>query len=326
LSRTTSLRSATHRWSRSLGLGPADLGVLLAGVAWGVGFVVVKGAIGVLHPVVFSAIRTALAGLALVVCALAFGVDLRVSRREFWELAALGVLGNSVGQLLFILGLARTTAENAALVNSASPVLVAVIGTLLGLERVTRLGWLGVLACFGGIALVVTGGGSGVAFAATTVSGDLLVLLGNCVWSAYTLICVRLTARHGAIKVTVYTLSLAAIPQIFLALPLAGSQPWAQVGWSVVGAILFAGLVGVAIGQTLWNLGIKHLGATRTAVYSIVPPLVTALLAWLVWGIGWSPVQWVGAVLALGGVTLARLRSAPRTRQAETEQPISAED
>ena len=78
-------------------------------------------------------------------------------RRDVLHLALLGLVGNGLYQLFFILGMARTRAGIAALVVAADPRSTAIISHLLGRERLPLRGWLGIVLQLVGVACVVGG-------------------------------------------------------------------------------------------------------------------------------------------------------------------------
>jgi drug/metabolite transporter (DMT)-like permease len=305
------LSASARPLASRLGVGRADLGMLSVALTWGVNYYVIKTVLPSVDPLVFNATRMVLGAVALLVVALCFGADLRISRRDLPALLGLGILGNTGYQIFFILGIARTTAGNAALMNSTSPVLVALLGTALGLERLGKRGWLGVFTCFIGIALLITGGSAQIGFGGSSTLGDFLVLGGATCWALYTLGSKKPIARLGATKVTVYSLILGIWPLILVAVPRVPTQNWSTVGWQAGAAVAFSGLFAIAYGYILWSLGIKHLGPARTAVYSTLPPVVTAVLGWLLLGEQFSGQQWIGAAMTLMGVILTRLPSGP---------------
>lgn len=297
------------------GVSRTDLGMAFVAFIWGVNYPLVKAAIAALDPLVFNALRMAVATVAMPVLALLLGVNLRGTGRDLWKLLALGLMGNTGYQLFFIFGLERTTASNASLMLSTSPVQVALFGALLGLERVGRLGWLGVLSAFAGIALLITGKGEALAFGGASLLGDFLVLCGCSTWALYTLGCRPLIHRHGALRTAVLTVVLGVWPLILLSLPRAVREDWGQVGWGPLGVAAFSGLFAIAVSYMIWNLGVRNLGATRTAVYVTLPPVITALVDWLWLGQRFSGLQWVGATLTLAGVVLTRLSRASSPRE-----------
>ncbi len=290
--------------------------MVFVALTWGINYPLVKSAIAGVDPLIFNALRMATATVAMPLMALLMGVSLRGTGRDLWKLMALGLVGNTGYQLFFIFGLERTTASNASLMLSTSPVQVALFGSLLGLEKVGRLGWLGVFSAFVGIALLVVGKGEALAFGGASLLGDFLVLCGCATWALYTLGMRPLIQRHGALRTAVLAVVLGVWPLILLSLPRAAQEDWSQVGWAPLAVALFSGLFAIAISYMIWNVAVRNLGPTRTAVYGTLPPVVTALVDWLWLGQRFSGLQWLGAALTLAGVILTRL---PRASSSQEE-------
>jgi drug/metabolite transporter (DMT)-like permease len=80
-------------------------------------------------------------------------------------------------------------------------------------------------------------------------------------------------------------------------------------------AILYAGVLSIAIAYLIWYIGVGILGNTRTSTYSNLVPVLTLVVAWIwlheVPRIG----QLAGAAVIIGGVSLAQRRG-PRTEPA----------
>jgi drug/metabolite transporter (DMT)-like permease len=68
---------------------------------------------------------------------------------------------------------------------------------------------------------------------------------------------------------------------------------------------------GSAIGLLLLIVGIRRLGATRASLLSLVEPIVTLTLAFVVLGETTRPVQLLGTVMVLLSFPLARIGRAP---------------
>src|SRR3712207_5086489 len=116
--------------------GATDLMMLAVAAIWGANFTVVKFGTRVLSPLAFNGVRVALAALALTAIALVRR-GAGPSRRQLAALLGLGVIGNGLYQVLFVEGIARTRASDAALVISAGPAFIAILGWLRGTERVS---------------------------------------------------------------------------------------------------------------------------------------------------------------------------------------------
>src|SRR5262245_28691616 len=120
-----------------------DLGLLAVVVCWGYNLSVVKFALLRIDPLAFNGARFLLASATLLALLRGRGETLRVDRRDALALLAAGIVGHTAYQLLFIEGIARTTASHAALIFGITPVVVALLSVALGHERVGAAGWSG---------------------------------------------------------------------------------------------------------------------------------------------------------------------------------------
>src|SRR3982074_1778177 len=87
--------------------GLTDVLLFTMAVIWGANFVVVKYATHIFDPVAFTGLRVGVAAALLLVAVLVRG-GITAPRRDIIRLLLLGVLGNGLYQLFFVLGVART--------------------------------------------------------------------------------------------------------------------------------------------------------------------------------------------------------------------------
>lgn len=274
---------------------------------WGVNYSVVKYGTGVLPPLAYNALRITLAAAALVAIAAVKGGP-PPARRDILSLLGLGMLGNGVYQVLFIEGVARTRAGEAALVVGASPALMAIFGRVLGVERITRTGAVGIVLSMFGVALIVLGrAATGDPVHGGSLRGDLLVLAGAVCWAVYTVSLMPFTRRISGWWVTALTIGGGCI--VVLA---AGARHLLVLDWSLVpsaawAAILYSGVGALVIAYMFWYYGVRVLGPTRTALYGNLQPLIALLVAWLTLAEVPTTWQWAGAGTIVGGVLLTRI-------------------
>lgn len=273
---------------------------------WGSNFAVLKFAFEQIEPLALNGVRFVLASVLLGLFLRVSGERISIRRSDWGRVLGLGILGNTIYQVLFIVGLSLTLAGNSSLMLATVPVFVALFSVARRHERIRLLGWLGILVSVAGIAFVVVGGSRSVGFGATTMRGDMLSLLAALVWSIYTVGTRPLVREYGTLPVTALTMWIGAAALLAVAAPSIIRQPWAEVtvlGWAALG---YSGVFGIAIAYVLWNYGIKHLGSSRTALYSNTIPIVAILFAWGTIGEIPTSLQIVGAVLVLGGIILSR--------------------
>ncbi|MFI5280051.1 MAG: DMT family transporter [Gemmatimonadales bacterium] len=286
------------------GFSRTDLLLLGMVLVWGVNYIVIKAAMRDIPPLAFNALRFGIAGPTLVLLAWVRKVPLP-SRADFWLLALLGLVGNSIYQFAFIEGVAHTRAGNAALILAAVPVQTAVLSHLLGHERLRARDALGLLVSSVGIGTIILGSGRDVSFGGT-IEGDLLVFGSTVCWTAYIVLCKPAADRYGALTVTAWTMGLGAIPIILGGVPALRALPWRAVP---VGA--FAGTAASALGALvfayiIWFRGVRRIGPARTSFYSNFTPVVVMLTAWPL--LGETPTAWQvgGAAGIFAGLWLTR--------------------
>lgn len=302
----------TSAYSRSSVL-LAEGAVVLMALIWGINYSVIKYGTNAMQPVAFNAVRVAIAALALLAIALAWG-GRAPSRRDALTLLALGVLGNGVYQVLFAEGIARTRAGEAALVVGGSPALIALLGRAAGVETTTRRGVIGIALSIFGVALIVLARANvGTGPHGGSLLGDLLVLLGSICWAVYTILLVPFTKRLSGFWVIALSMLGGSIVLLAVGARAITSVDWGTVSSTVWGAMVYGGLGGLVVAYILWYRGVKVLGPTRTALFANLQPFIALMFAWIT--LGETPTAWqvTGAVTIVGGVLLTRLPARTET-------------
>jgi drug/metabolite transporter (DMT)-like permease len=290
--------------SRRPALTAQDAGMLLVCLIWGLNFSLTKFALAEIPALPFTAIRFVLASVLL-------GLVLRVAEKPaavdaagLKRLIILGLVGNTVYQLAFTVGLSRTTATNSALILSTVPTVVALFAGALGLERITSRMWVGIALGTLGVILVIAT--RGVGFDMRTLPGDLLTLAAVLCWAAYTLGLRRVPDGITPLRVTALT-TMAGTPILVLAgIPGMLRLDWGAVSISAWLSLGYAAVLSLVVAYVLWNRSVKAVGGTRTAIYMCITPLFAVLGAWLLLGEQPHPLQALGAICIVAGVLLTR--------------------
>lgn len=272
---------------------------------WGVNFPLIKVALEDFHPLAFNALRFPLAAAVLLLLMKATGGVRWPEPRDRMKVIGLGILGNVVYQLLFIVGLSRTGAGNASLLLSTTPAWTALLSTAAGHERLAGRVWLGIAGAVGGMVLVVSGG-QGFRFGGGSLVGDGLMIVASMTWALYTVGGRPLIQRYGAMAVTGWTLWAGMPGLVLLGIPALLRTDFSQVSAGSWGALAYAGILAISVAYALWNRGVRRLGNARTAIYSNTVPVVALAAAWIGLGEVPTPLQLGGAAVILGGLTLAR--------------------
>jgi drug/metabolite transporter (DMT)-like permease len=132
-----------------------DASAVLAGILRGVNYPVTKWVLQSIPEGQFLVLRF---GAAACIFALLLVLrEQKTSRPEIRSPLVLGLLGVGVDNILFTMGIHRTSASAAALIISTSPLITGVWCTLTGREAFTKRRCTGTLIAFAGVILVLAG-------------------------------------------------------------------------------------------------------------------------------------------------------------------------
>ncbi|HEV2291925.1 MAG TPA: DMT family transporter [Gemmatimonadales bacterium] len=281
-----------------------DVAMLAVVLIWAANFTALKVTLAEVPVLAIGAIRFVLGAVALALVVRGREGNVRFPPGLFWRLVWLGVVGNTIYQTLFMVALDRTSVANAAILLATSPLLVAGLGALTGVERLTRWVGAGLVLAFVGVLLVV--GAHEASFTAATRVGDLAMLGASVCWAVFTLAVRRLPPEVSALKVTALTTITGAPGLLFIGLPDLLHLRWGAVSAAAWGGLAYSLFLSLVLAYVLWNASVKVVGPNRTAIYNCLVPLVAMLIAWRVLGEAIELVQVVGAGLIVGGVLLTR--------------------
>ena len=283
---------------------PLKAYVALAGgaVAFGGTFTATKVALRGYEPLLIALVRFTLAGAILWLFWRRRRTREAVSRRELGRLALLGFVSLTVYFTFENLGIARTSASEAAILIATIPIFVLVLNALTARERSSAGQWLGVALSFAGVVALVE---LGVRSGGGALGGDLLVLAASLAGAAYTVMARRLLVTRSALFVTAFQNLFGAL---FMA-PLAAAEA-AVVGvrtptTAASAAILYLALVGSILAYLLLNYGLRFVPAPRASAFTNLVPVIAVGVAFVVLGERFTAGQALAAVVVVVGVFLA---------------------
>lgn len=289
-----------------------------APATWGTTYAVTTEVLPPDRPLLAATMRALPAGLVLV------AVGGRLPRGSWWwKAAALGVLNIGAFFALLFVAAYRLPGGVAAVLGAAQPLVVAVLAMpLLGRTPRARTLLLGV-AGVAGVALIVLNGA-----ARLDAIGVAAGLAGTASMAAG----VVLTQRWGRpVPLVAFTgWQLLAGGLLLLPALVAVEGLPATVTTDEVGGFLYLAVINTALAYLLWLRGIGLLAAERISFLGLLSPVVAAMVGWAVLGQALTPVQMLGAGLALGSLLLAQRpdRTVGREREGRrgARRPLPAAD
>lgn len=282
-----------------------EASLLLTAFFFGTNFTAVKLVVDDVPPVLFAAVRFTVAGLLLLGIARLAEKGSRLRRKDFLPVLGLGVVGVTLTQTVFTVGVNLTTAANTALVYSTAPVWGMLLGFALGLERPRAVGIVGIALALVGVGFTVYGG---LDFAGTSLVGDVLILGAAVFWGSYTVLSLNLLERYPPIFLAGCAMLLGGL----VAFPLSFLDPspldLAAINATTWTAAAYSTLFSSAFGFAAWGWGISRAGANRVLIYQYLVTLTGISGGIVVLGESFGPGQLVGAAIIIAGVYLARRR------------------
>lgn len=273
---------------------------------WALNISLVKIALTEIPPLAFNALRLAIASVILMSALFLTERSARIAREDIPKILLLSFSGYAVCQTLVIVGINLTTASNTAVISGTSPILISLLSSFFKHDRISPLGWLGVVLGFGGVYTVISGRAGGFHFSAQTFKGDIVVFLAICLWAHYSVSARPLVKVYSPLRFSAVTISLGTL----FSLPFSYSSlkviPGAAISPRSWGLLAFAGVVSLAAGLIIWFNSVKKVGNTQTAVYSNLQPVLAIIFAHFLLHDPVSGGLAAGAALIFSGIYLTR--------------------
>jgi drug/metabolite transporter (DMT)-like permease len=228
-----------------------------------------------------------------------------LSRRDGVLALGLGACGYAAQAGGYFTALTRIDPSLLSLLVYTYPAIVGVAAVGLGRERLDARRVLALACASGGLALVLAGSGTG----ALDPVGTVLGICTAFVYSAYILVSERVAGRlpSRVLAALVCTGAAGTLTVVSAALGQLRPSEVTAAGWGWLAVIA---LVSTVVAVALFFAGLRRVGPTSAAILSTVEPLVTVVLALIVFGDVLGPVQVLGGALVLGAVLVLNVRLA----------------
>jgi len=285
---------------------PLAWSVMLPGLfvlLWSTGFIGARLGLPYAEPMTFLGLRMAIASLLLLGVALATRAPWPPGRRGVVHVAVAGLLVHGVylGGVFWAIDHGQGAGVTAIIVSVQPLLTAALAGAVLG-ERVTARQWVGLLAGFAGVGLVVSGRLDAGTASPATVASALLALAGITLGTLYQKrFCPATDLRTGgAIQFAVTGLALLALAAATESLAIEWSGEFLfALAWLVL--VLSVGAIGL-----LFAL-IRRGAAYRVASLFYLAPPFTVIFAYLLFDERLDARALAGLAVVVAGVALVNL-------------------
>jgi drug/metabolite transporter (DMT)-like permease len=280
-----------------------EVALIFAAIFWGLNFAATKYAADFVPQLFIVAFRFIAGGLLLLLVLRILEPESRLRRKDILPMAGLGCFGIGAAQTAFTFGISLTSAASTGLVFTTAPVWGMVLGFVLGLERPSWRGVVGVGLCILGVGIVFYGGLTSVE---DSLLGDLVILLAAVCVGAYTVFSMPMLERHSPLAVATYPTLFGGPVILILSLPYLGDVEWESLGLGPWAALVYSAVLATAFAFAAWQRGISRIGANRVLVYQYLITLTGVTSGIIFFGENLGIEKIVGGAVILIGVYLAR--------------------
>jgi len=225
--------------------------------------------------------------------------------RDWSVLFGLGFSGGGLHLAMQWLGLHYTTATNATLYLSTSPIFILLLARVFLGEGIRAGQWIGVAISFAGVALIAAHGDPRALVSLSFNAGDLLAVGSMVMWASYTILLGRRRDTLDMVQLLLVVCALGLVTMIpWLAWDLhAGASP--TLGTAGLIAVLYSAFGSLLLAYAGWSYVVARIGAARAGATMHLMPAITVLMSAAF--LGEYPVwyHFAGIALILAGVGLS---------------------
>ncbi len=283
--------------------------LILTTLFWSGNFVLSRGMHADIPPLALSFWRWLLALGILSLFALHHCIDQRhLIRHHFRFICLQSIFGVAGFNTLLYLAVQSTTAINAVLVNSCTPVLIVAFSWLFFGETIRLRQCAGILLSFAGVLLILAKGDVTALMRVSFNRGDLLVLVAAAVWTLYS---INLRKYPPELHPLAYLMAINVVGLLiilpFYGLELASGRTMhltVQAGVAIVYLAVFASVLAFIF----WNRAVRTIGANKAGPFVHLMPVFSTILAVVFLDETLAVYHAQGALLIFVGILATTLR------------------
>ena len=258
--------------------------LILVSFVWAGSFIVVDITTKEMDPIDLGFLRFLVATPLIILIAVVRKKPLMLPKKELPWLVVLGLTGVTFLYLFQFLGIHFTNAPTASVLINTNVIFIVILSGLFLHETLTRKRIAGIVLSF--------------------IGGILLLLSAFC-WALYSFVGKRLLKTYDEFVITTYAFGFGTLFYIpFVIFHLSSVlQQTSLNGWL---AVLYLALTCSLFGYLGWYYALKHIDASKAAVFLNLIPLFTILMSFFL-GTSLTWFFLLGAALIVYGVYLAQV-------------------
>ncbi|MED1401363.1 EamA family transporter [Bacillus mycoides] len=294
-----------------------ELLILSVVIIWGINYTIAKYGLLEFTAIEFTAVRMMVAAPLLLLLTFFIEKSLYMERKDIPRLIIVSAVGIVLYQTLFMETVQYTSATNASLLISISPIFTTLFSIFLKQEKFSSRKLVGSMIAFVGATLVLVAGHS----LASSFYGNGIGLITSICWGLYPVLAGPLIKKYSALRVTAWSTLVGAVPLLLLSGPHVFVMPFHITHGMTWFALLYSIFFVTVFGLVMWYIGVQKIGASHTMVYMYITPLVAVLFA-AVWANEYVSLQQIiGGIIIFFGLWF--VKSEKVEAHSIVQEPIS---
>lgn len=290
--------------------------LILTTLFWSGNFVISRGMHTEIPPVSLAFWRWLAALLILLLFATGrFYTQRRIVLKHVRFITIQGLLGVAGFNTLIYLAMQTTTAINAVLINSCTPVLIALCSWLIYRETMSLRQYLGILVSLAGVVSIIARGDLAALLEVNFNRGDILVVFAALIWALYSTNLKRYPRdlHPFSFQTGIVITGLIAILPFYILEILLGKET--AVTTATVTTILYVAIFASVLAFIFWNKAVRTIGPNKAGPFIHLMPVFSSILAVLFLGESIEFYHLQGICLIFTGIMMTTFRvKAPRSK------------
>lgn len=294
------------------------MAIVATSIIWGLSFLSIKVAVGVLPPMTLALVRFLIGSVVLSIIYFIMEKEKRLNKKDIPMLALSGCIGMSAYFYFENNGIKYISASSASIIIAVIPIFTLIAEIIFLKAELTKKKIISVIVSFFGVYLIVgfnSGGGS-----ENSLKGYLLMFGAVLVWVTYSITTKSLYKKYSQIAIVYFqTLfgTLFLVPFVFFE-----TTNWSLVDNTIILNVIFLGIFCSAIAYYLYIYAMDHLGVSTTSLFLNLLPVVTVIASYFILGERINLYQMIGGALVIFSVYFANTKNKKREVNLTEEKPV----
>ncbi len=226
---------------------------------------------------------------------------LKIDRADYPRLIISSLLGVALNQMMFFTGLNQTTPVDAAIINSANPIMVLVFAAWLLKDRIGTSRLAGILLGAAGALLLILLGNP-ILLKGSHFTGNMFIVVNTAAWSLYLVVSKPLMVKYNPLLMMKWVFLIGLIGVFPFTIKQAMDIDFNSFDTRTWFSILYI-IFGTTFGAYFFiTYSLKRLSSSVVAYYTYLQPLIVAIIGILLFAEIISWVKILSALLVFSGI------------------------